>query len=66
MLLILFLSTKAANQFDNKSIDMSCCMFVNGIREDEFNDAIPDASPFDEMKHYICVSVFVPIFDNVV
>ena len=43
MLLILFLSTKAANEFDNKSIDMSCCMFVNGIREDEFNVASPDA-----------------------
>ena len=65
MLFIECLSTNAAKLFINKSIDMSCWMFVNGIR-DEFNDAIPDALPFDEMNESICACVFVPIFDNVV
>ena len=56
---MLIYATKAANEFDNKSIDMSCCMLFNGIRDDEFNDAIPDALPFDEMNVSICECVLV-------
>ena len=64
MLLILFLSTKAANEFDNKSIDMSCWMLFNGTCEFEFDGAIPEAWFNELINESICECVLVPMFDK--